>query len=194
LNELAEFRLIVISLVISCAIHYCSSSQYRIQGVSFKTQSNNNHVPRNKDEIKAGLPPCNRLSQRTSHVTLESRSPWLLRRCSRQLSKNCADANMVYSRAEHLFILEHYFATKSCVAVREAFSNECPEKEVPNKTTIHRLVTTFRDTGSAHRATNQLKLRPCRFQAVYQLQQRDTAARIQYCHWFRRFVREGVHV
>jgi hypothetical protein len=29
---------------------------------------------------------------------------------------------------------------------------------------------------------------------VHQLQQRDTAARIQYCHWFRRFVREGVHV
>jgi hypothetical protein len=26
------------------------------------------------------------------------------------------------------------------------------------------------------------------------VQQRDTAARIQYCHWFRRFVREGVHV
>jgi hypothetical protein len=27
-----------------------------------------------------------------------------------------------------------------------------------------------------------------------QLQQRDTAARIQYCHWFCRIVREGVHV
>jgi hypothetical protein len=33
---------------------------------------------------------------------------------------------------------------------------------------------------SAHRATKQLKLRPYRFQAVHQLQQRDTAARIQY--------------
>jgi hypothetical protein len=47
---------------------------------------------------------------------------------------------------------------------------------------------------SAHRATKQLKLRPYRFQAVLQLQQRDTAARIQYCHLFRRFVREGVRV
>jgi hypothetical protein len=47
---------------------------------------------------------------------------------------------------------------------------------------------------SAHRATKQLKLRPYRFQAVHQLQQRDTAARIQYYHWFRRFLREGVHV
>jgi hypothetical protein len=32
----------------------------------------------------------------------------------------------------------------------------------------------------AHRATKQLKSRPYRFQAVHQLQQRDTAARIQY--------------
>jgi hypothetical protein len=47
---------------------------------------------------------------------------------------------------------------------------------------------------SAHRVTKQLKLRSYRFQAVHQLQQRDMAARIQYCHWFRRFVREGVHV
>jgi hypothetical protein len=30
----------------------------------------------------------------------------------------------------------------------EAFSNAYPEKEVPNKTTIHQLVTTFFDTGS----------------------------------------------
>jgi hypothetical protein len=30
---------------------------------------------------------------------------------------------MVYSRAERVFILEHYFASKSFAAVREAFSN-----------------------------------------------------------------------
>jgi hypothetical protein len=46
----------------------------------------------------------------------------------------------------------------------------------------------------ADRATKQLKLRPYRFQAAHQLQQLDTAARIQYNHWFRRFVREWVHV
>jgi hypothetical protein len=99
-----------------------------------------------------------------------------------------------------VFIPEHYFASKSFAAIREAFSNAYPDKEVPNKTTIHRLVTKFRDTKSvcavisAHPATKQLKLRPYRFQAVHQLQQRDTAARIQYCYWFRRFVREGVCV
>jgi hypothetical protein len=51
-------------------------------------------------------------------------------------------------RGEHVFILEHYFASKSFAAVREAFSNACPDKEVPNKTTIHLLVTKFRGTGS----------------------------------------------
>jgi hypothetical protein len=29
---------------------------------------------------------------------------------------------------------------------------------------------------------------------VHQLQERDEGARIQYCHWFRRFVREGINV
>jgi hypothetical protein len=81
-------------------------------------------------------------------VTLGSRSLWLLDRCSRQLRKSCANANMVYSRAERVFILEHYFASKSFAAVREAFSNACPDKEVTHKTTVHWLVTTFRDTGS----------------------------------------------
>jgi hypothetical protein len=50
---------------------------------------------------------------------------------------------MVYSQAERVFILEHYFASKSSAAVREAFGNAHPDKEVPNKTAIHRLVTTF---------------------------------------------------
>jgi hypothetical protein len=72
-------------------------------------------------------------------------SHWLLGRCPWQL--RCADANMAYSRAEHVFILEHYFATKSFAAVREAFSNAYRDKEVPNKT-IHQVVTTFRETES----------------------------------------------
>jgi hypothetical protein len=54
---------------------------------------------------------------------------------------------MVCSRAERMFILEHYFESKSFAAVREAFSNAYPDKEVPNKT-IHRPVTKFPDTGS----------------------------------------------
>jgi hypothetical protein len=55
---------------------------------------------------------------------------------------------MMYSRAERVFILEHDFAAKSFAAVREAFSNAYPDKEVPNKITIHRLATKYRDTGT----------------------------------------------
>lgn len=42
---------------------------------------------------------------------------------------------------------------------------------------------------NGHPAIKQLKLQPCRFQAVYQ-QQRDKDARIQFWHWFRRFAHE----
>jgi hypothetical protein len=49
---------------------------------------------------------------------------------------------MLYSRVERMFILEHCFASKSFAAVRETFSNAYPDKEVPNKTILHRLVTT----------------------------------------------------
>jgi hypothetical protein len=41
---------------------------------------------------------------------------------------------MAYSRAERVFIVEHYLLSKSCAVVREALSNACPDKEVPNKT------------------------------------------------------------
>jgi hypothetical protein len=64
------------------------------------------------------------------------------------LAQKLCSANMVYSRAERVFIIEHHFASKSFAAVREAFSNAYPDKEVPNKTTVYRLVTKFRDPGS----------------------------------------------
>jgi hypothetical protein len=49
-------------------------------------------------------------------------------------------------------------------------------------------------TNAAYRAKKQLKLRSYRFKAVHQLQQRDKAAGILYCHEFRRFVHGGVSV
>jgi flagellar biosynthesis protein FliR len=42
-----------------------------------------------------------------------------------------------------VFILDHNFASKLFAAVYEAFSNLCADKEVPNKTTVHQMVTTF---------------------------------------------------
>jgi hypothetical protein len=74
-----------------------------------------------------------------SLVTFESMSPWLLGRC--------AAANMMYSHAERMFVLEHYFTSKSFAAFREVFSSAYPDKGVLNKTTMYRLVT-IRDTGS----------------------------------------------
>jgi hypothetical protein len=50
---------------------------------------------------------------------------------------------MVNSRTERVFILEHYFTSKSFAVVREASSNAYRGKEVPNKTTIHQLAVTF---------------------------------------------------
>jgi hypothetical protein len=50
------------------------------------------------------------------------------------LRKSYVGADMVYARAESMFILEHYFASKSFAAFYEAFSNAYPDMEVPNKT------------------------------------------------------------
>jgi hypothetical protein len=75
-----------------------------VQGVPFKTQPNNNHVLYGtKMESEAGPLPCNTLP--TSRVTFESRSPWLLGRCLRHLSKSYAGANTLYSRAERVLII-----------------------------------------------------------------------------------------
>jgi hypothetical protein len=45
--------------------------------------------------------------------------------------------------------------------------------------------------ASAHLEKKQPKLRRYR---LHQLQQHDTAANIQRCHWFHNFESEGVHV
>jgi hypothetical protein len=63
----------------------------------------------------------------------------VLDRCSSQLRKSCAVANMVYSRAECIFILRYYFVSESFAVLREAFINVYTDKEIPNKTTVHRL-------------------------------------------------------
>jgi hypothetical protein len=71
-----------------------------------------------------------------------------------------------------VFILEHYFTSKSCAVICEAFSNAYADKKVQNKykntpngnISVHRMSLSV---TSAHRATKQLKLRPYRFQAVH---------------------------
>jgi hypothetical protein len=82
-------------------------------------------------------------------------SPWLLGCCCHQLGRSCAGVSRVCSQAQLVFILKHYFTSKLSAAVREAFSNAYPDKEVLNMTTIHQLVTKFWDTRSAYNTTGQ---------------------------------------
>jgi hypothetical protein len=81
-------------------------------------------------------------------MTLESKLLLLLGYCSCKLHQSCLGANMVYSWAEHVFILKHYFTSKSFAAIHEAISKAYPDKEVLNKTTIHQLVTELWESGS----------------------------------------------
>jgi hypothetical protein len=83
--------------------------------------------------------PCNGLSP----VTREPGSLLLLDLCSSQLRESPAGVHMVYSR------VERNYTSKSFAAFREAFSDVYPDNEIPSERTIHRLVTKFRNTGSA---------------------------------------------
>jgi hypothetical protein len=60
---------------------------------------------------------------------------------------------MVYSRVERVLILEYYFASTSLPAVREAFNNACPDKGVPNDTTVQKMLTKFWYTKKCFCAT-----------------------------------------
>jgi hypothetical protein len=58
---------------------------------------------------------------------------------------------MVLSRAEGVLILEQSSAWNSFAAVREEFSNACLDTDRARKeVTTHRLLTTFRDSGSVY--------------------------------------------
>jgi hypothetical protein len=76
-----------------------------------------------KIRSEVGPPPCNRLSQppRDTRVKVTL----FLGRCSLQFRKKCADANMVYSREERVFILEHYFAIETVCCCSLKTSVQC---------------------------------------------------------------------
>jgi hypothetical protein len=83
-------------------------------------------------------------------------SPWkssqghcLLGLCLWQLREMCAVANTVNWSSECVLILEHYFTSISQSTLREVFSNAYhPEKELLSLSTIHWLLTKFRESGS----------------------------------------------
>jgi hypothetical protein len=148
-----------------------------IHNVPFKMPSKSNHVLWYKNETSSMSP---RIIHSPNHsMTYKSRSSLLLGRCPHQLSKICAGVNMLYSRTAHTFTLEHYFASKSFTAAREAFSNSYPDEYVSNKSIINRLETKLWNAGSVtstHQGIKHMKLQLCQFRAVHQLHQWDAAA------------------
>jgi hypothetical protein len=75
----------------------------------------------------------------------------------------------------HVFILEIYSASKLSATVSEALSSACPDKEVPNTTTLRRLVAEYRGTVRA-RQRQLLIERQNSGNYGRQLLQRDAAA------------------
>jgi transposase len=62
--------------------------------------------------------------------------------------RNAICDKIVFSQDQRVFILEHYFSTRSYAECQNAFRNSFPDSAVPNKSTIQRLVERFRETGS----------------------------------------------
>jgi hypothetical protein len=61
--------------------------------------------------------------------------------------KSSADTKIL-NCMQKLFLFEQHLTSKSCATLREAFNGEYPDKEVLNKTTVHRLVTKLWATGN----------------------------------------------
>jgi hypothetical protein len=126
-----------LSIFWTCPFSEVLLDVYRV----YQLKSNSKTVTYRGTQMKseADSPPCNRLSQPLPWY--ESRSLLLLSRCSGQLRNSFAGANMMYSQEECTFILEHYFTSELFAFFREAISNALPDKKIPNKSTVHRLVT-----------------------------------------------------
>jgi transposase len=55
---------------------------------------------------------------------------------------------MFFSQDQRVFILEHYFSTRSYAECQNAFRNSFADSVVLNKSTIQCTVERFRETGS----------------------------------------------
>jgi hypothetical protein len=65
-----------------------------------------------------------------------------------QSSENVICDKIFFSQDQRVFIIEHYFSTRSYAECGNAFINSFRDSVVPNKSTIQRLVERFRETGS----------------------------------------------
>jgi transposase len=55
---------------------------------------------------------------------------------------------MFFPQDQRVFILEHYFSTRSYAECQNAFRNSFPDSLVLDKSTVQCLVERFRETGS----------------------------------------------
>jgi hypothetical protein len=82
------------------------------------------------------IPPRNELSQ--SFLDTQVKVSRVARPLLTPVAHNCVSANVVYSWAERVFILEQYISSKSSASVLEAFSSACSDK--------YRLIRKFRNS------------------------------------------------
>jgi transposase len=64
------------------------------------------------------------------------------------LSENVICDDGFFSQDQRVFVLEHYFSSRSYAECQNVFRNSFPDSVVLNKSTIQRLVKRFRETGS----------------------------------------------
>jgi hypothetical protein len=55
---------------------------------------------------------------------------------------------MSFSQVQKVFIVEHYLASRFYLTCQNEFRDTFPNSPAPNKSTISRLVSRFRETGS----------------------------------------------
>jgi hypothetical protein len=58
----------------------------------------------------------------------------------------------VFSQARHVFVIEHYLQSQSYLKRQDDFWSAFPKVQVPEKSTVFRLVARSRETGSGRPA------------------------------------------
>jgi hypothetical protein len=167
--------------------HTCSGV-WKCMVYYLKCNPNINHLYCLQMKSEARLHPC---------MKVKLRSPWLLGRCSRQLRESSAGANMLYSRAERVFILDHYFAQKSFSAVREALSSASYDDDVPHRAMTHRPATKCLGYRKCLSATSAFELQSSWDYTILPISGSVSAATAGYgckisISWSCHVVREGV--
>jgi hypothetical protein len=66
---------------------------------------------------------------------------------------------MSFSQVQRVFIVENYLEFRSYLTCQNEFRDTFPDSPLPNKSTISRLVNRYRDTGTLHQVTLNIRKR-----------------------------------